>query len=134
MGWLNAHECKMTINSRNKGANGEREFANALADKFGIKPERNLSQSRGGGHDLLMSGELGKFAVEVKRSKTVTDAKLIAWWKQAVDQAEKARLIPMLAYRADRQSWRVMIPLNELVDNYSNETAIITIDGLRVIY
>lgn len=106
------------INSRAKGAAGEREFAKALNEELGVLLVRNLEQSRDGGHDLLvadhghpLASRLNRFAFEVKRYATVSPALLRQWWGQAVQQAERADKLPALAYRADREPWRVVIPL-----------------------
>lgn len=98
----------MPINSRNKGAAGEREVAKILNDLLGVECQRNLDQWRSGGFDL--EGLKG-WAIEVKRAKKMT---LPAWWKQTVEQASLADLKPVLWYRIDRQAWRVVLPINLL--------------------
>lgn len=105
--------------SRRKGASGEREFARALDDLLGVKLARNLEQSRRGGHDLIAPEEatgpvaeaLARLAVEIKRYAAVTPGSLATWWSQACRQAEDVGLLPCLAYRPDRQPWRVRLPL-----------------------
>ncbi len=93
----------MTINSRQKGAGGEREFSRVLFDHLGVRLERNLEQSRAGGHDLLVTGScpvsraLDKFAVEVKRYSSITPALIRRWWEQAEAQARRADKTPCLA-------------------------------------
>lgn len=106
------------INSRAKGKTGELEFARIIEQKTGVKLTRNLTQTRQGGHDLIVSGGpaalaefLGQFAVEVKRAKTAPPATRAAWWSQTERQAERAGLIPLLAHRRDRQGWLIQIPL-----------------------
>ena len=109
-------------NGRRKGADGEREFSTALADVLGVRLVRRLDQCRGGGHDLepdpndesAAARHLRRYAVEVKRHRTAPTAAVAAWWAQAVRQADAARLAPLLAYRADRQPWHVVVPLVEL--------------------
>lgn len=71
--------------------------------------ERNLIQTRDGGHDLI---GLAPFAVEVKRAKRAT---LPAWWRQAHEQALAINMEPALAYRLDRQYWRVRVPMASLI-------------------
>lgn len=105
--------------SRCKGASGEREFAACLHDLLGIRLARRLTQVRGGGHDLELPEDaagpvaeaLARLAIECKRYSVVTPGSLAAWWSQAVAQAERVGLWPCLAYRADRQEWRVRLPL-----------------------
>ena len=112
----------MSSSSRAKGANGEREFARALEELIGIKLVRNLEQSRRGGHDLIppqdaagpVAEALGRLAVEVKRYASAPSGSVSKWWLQAVGQGEAVNLWPALAYRADRQPWRVRLPLAAL--------------------
>ena len=109
------------INSRNKGASAERELAGLIHDHLGVRLVRKLDQCRCGGHDLVVaegqSGEvvdfLDRFAIEVKRHSAVTRAKIEGFWAQAVDQADKANKIPLLALRADRDQWRFMLPMHD---------------------
>ena len=44
------------VNSQRKGASAEREVAGLIALNLGIKLKRNLEQTRGGGHDLVLDG------------------------------------------------------------------------------
>jgi len=105
--------------SRRKGASGEREFSAALHEHVGLRLTRNLEQSRQGGHDLSLpegadgpvAEALARMAIEVKRYAVVTPGSLAAWWSQAVVQADRAGAWPALAYRGDRQEWRVRLPL-----------------------
>ena len=95
--------------SRDKGASGERELARLLADELGTAVTRNLAQSRSGGHDL---DGCGPFALEVKRAARATPALRTRWWAQAREQADRAGLLPALAYRQDRAGWRFVLPLS----------------------
>ena len=105
--------------SRAKGSRGELEFAAALADQVGVKLARRLTQVRGGGHDLELPEDatgpvaesLAALAIEIKRHSSVTPGSLATWWSQACRQAEDVGLLPCLAYRPDRQPWRVRLPL-----------------------
>jgi Holliday junction resolvase len=107
------------VNSRRKGASAEREFAALLHEELGVKLERNLEQSRGGGHDLLpppgvegsAADVLRMLAIECKRYRQATPAMVAKWWNQATRQALSVNAWPVLAYRADRQRWRVVLPL-----------------------
>ncbi len=127
-------------NSRTKGAGGEREFAAAVNDMYGVKLRRNLEQVRGGGHDFLVDDEctgdvadwLMRHAVEVKRYRAVTPALIGQWWAQTLSQAAQANLRPLLAYRGDRQPWCVVLALNELVDG-TESTFTIALDGIQAL-
>lgn len=110
----------MSINSRTKDAAGERDFAQALLDELGVKLERNLQQARNGGHDLIVVGNcpiaqrLNRYAIEVKRYRQPTDGLISDWWHQACQQAKEINRTPLVAFRGDRQPWRIIVPLGEL--------------------
>lgn len=97
------------INSRAKGKSAERELINILKahlPQYANDLERNLEQTRNGGHDIL---GLPGWAIEVKRYAKVTQGDLIGFWSQACEQARKDGGRPALAYRLDRQDWRVIV-------------------------
>jgi len=103
------------INSRAKGAAGEREFIKELALELGdelVAPlKRNLEQTRAGGHDIV---GLEGFAIEIKRYKQVKEGDLVKFWEQAKEQAQRIDAEPVLAYREDMRSWRVVVSCNML--------------------
>jgi len=107
---------KKKVNSRAKGAAGEREFISALTDILGdaltAPMKRNLEQTRAGGHDIV---GLEGWAIEVKRYKKLTEGELDLFWQQAWRQAEEVGAIPALAYREDFRSWRARVPLELLL-------------------
>ena len=115
---------RMTTNSRRKGMTGELEFSKIVEGLLGVRLARNLSQTRDGGHDLGAPGEgagvgiidafLSRYAIEVKRHHAITQADVTRFWNQAQAQASTAGKIPVLAYRADREEWRVVLPFCEL--------------------
>lgn len=107
------------INSREKGAAAEREFAQLIRDLTGWVLLRNLDQSRGGGYDLLAAEDcpLNLFAIEIKRHAVVRPHQVNEWWEQATQQAIKAGKMPLLACRADRGKWRVIVPVHWLSGN-----------------
>lgn len=95
-------------NSRNKGANGEREVAKILRDYLGIDVQRNWqAQAAGGGADILIPG----WAVEVKRAKRPLIA---SWWTQAAQQGVTSGRQPLLVYRLDRGKWRALMSMKAL--------------------
>lgn len=112
----------MSSMQRNKGATGERELSHAIHDELGVRLTRNLEQSRMGGHDLRVHPDdvgpaadaVRMLAIEVKRHAKTTRATVAVHWHQAVTQADRARLWPCLAYREDRQPWRLLLPLAAL--------------------
>lgn len=94
---------------RQKGAAGEREAAKLLMEwlrdiyiEANVEPEvieRNLSQSRAGGHDL---DGLPWCNIEVKRQEKL---QLGDWWRQTLNQTKPGN-IPLLMWRQNRQPWR----------------------------
>jgi hypothetical protein len=110
----------MSASQRTKGSAGERDLCHAIEADLGVRLVRNLEQSRTGGHDLIVHPDahgpaadaLRRLAIEVKRSARAQPADLSRFWSQAVQQADRARLAPCLAYREDRQGWRVRLPLS----------------------
>jgi Holliday junction resolvase len=102
----------MTINSRNKGASGERELIKAINDLTGIELKRNYSQTAFGGHDLM---GLDDWAIECKRYAMADNSSKKMWWRQAVEQARRVDKAPIVIYRADRQPWKCILqfPLHQ---------------------
>jgi Holliday junction resolvase len=68
--------------SRNKGARGEREFAEMLSNELGQVVKRKLGQARDGGDDI----QVGRFRIEVKRREKLA---IEAWCKQVVARMAK---------------------------------------------
>lgn len=99
------------INSRAKGASGEREFAGWLFENFNDlrnKPERNLEQVRNGGSDLIVP----PFMFEVKRVEALH---LHNWWMQVVKATREyeskhgVELEPVVCFRQNRQDWNFLV-------------------------
>jgi hypothetical protein len=110
------------INSRAKGATGEREFCKWLSDNLGIHHgERNLEQVRSGGADVT---NCYPFVFEVKRvEKLDIQAAWIqckkAWLEIAtndVDGTVDANLIPVVSFRYNNKPWEFLISA-ELIGN-----------------
>ena len=93
--------------SRTKGASAEREVVKILKEA-GFETERNLTQTRDGGRDLL---GIDGFAIEVKRQERLN---IQSWWEQAVSQAGDDS--PVLLFRRNREKWRVVIELDHFVN------------------
>jgi len=110
---------KPRINIRQKGAGGEREIAKALNSiiqkclrEAGFDPaqiaaaatsvQRNQNQSAVGGNDL--SHTMG-MSLEVKRQETLS---INTWWRQCVAAAKPNCELPVLVYRQNNRSWRVV--------------------------
>ena len=118
------------MTSRRKGKTGELELANLINKKLGHPClTRNLTQTRNGGHDLIVDNldtmeatRLDQMAIEVKRHKQTKPGDIKQWWQQAHKQAEQLNKIPVLFYRADRESWTAMLPLSKSLpwDNHQH--------------
>lgn len=108
----------MAINGRNKGAQGEREFATLLRELGFPDAERNLSQSRDGGGDILIQGLHASWLIEVKRRKNRvlrTSAEWADWWQHLVQNAARDSAFPMLAFRADRTPWELTVRARDII-------------------
>ena len=93
----------MGLSQRRKGAAAERELCDLLSDELGFKVSRNLDQVRAGGADILC---VPQFAIEIKRREALSRP---AWWAQAVRQALREGVEPMVFYRRSREPWRALI-------------------------
>lgn len=91
------------INSRAKGATGERELAHILRTQ-GHTEARRGQQYCGANGDADVIGVKGVH-IECKRQEKVFDEK---WMKQAEDDARKGEL-PVVIYRRNREQWKVLI-------------------------
>jgi Holliday junction resolvase len=93
------------MNSRRKGAGGEREVCEILNAELGWAVKRNLAQTRDGGFDI----EIAQFRIEVKRRK-----KLMV--HEFMEQAEKSageNHLPVVLMRADGEEWLLMMKLSD---------------------
>lgn len=91
------------INSRAKGANGERELAKLLRSQ-GYTDARRGQQYSGANGDADVVGVKGVH-IECKRQERVSDE---MWLKQAEDDARKGE-IPVVIYRRNHEDWKVLI-------------------------
>ena len=113
--------------SREKGQQGERQFAKALSEHLGYDVRRDITQVRDGGTDIL---DVDGWAIEVRWRKQLS---LGAWWKEICGREYSEPRFPALAYRQDRQPWRVIIPLDCLVDGAGDETATLSVAGFAAV-
>lgn len=120
----------MSAMQRRKGKDGENELARLLTERLGTVVKRNLSQSRAGGHDLLLPG----WALEVKRAAS---PQLATWWQQTLLQARHAGTRPVLAYRLNRAPWRFVVRLGDLLPAGADQSdyllATLCIDGFCLV-
>lgn len=90
------------INSRAKGANGERELAKLLRSQ-GYDARRGQQYSGANG-DADVIGVKG-IHIECKRQERVSDE---MWLKQAEDDARRGE-IPVVIYRRNHEKWKLLI-------------------------
>ena len=102
------------INSRQKGAKGERELANFLRE-HGFESRRGQQYSgRTGEADVV---GLPGIHIECKRVERLD---LDAALEQSVRDA-RAGEIPVVIHRKNRQSWRITMYLEDFLKYYGGE-------------
>lgn len=95
----------MSRMQRAKGQTGEREIAALVRDLTWWDVRRRVRQ-HDGDRDL---GAAPGWSVEVKRHRTASRGDVAVWWQQTVEQADE--MLPVLFFRADRDSWRAVWPI-----------------------
>lgn len=93
----------MAAMSRRKGARAELELAKLLSDELGIEIKRNTDPSHVSRGDILT---IPGYSLEAKRCETLRRP---TWWEQAVRQAARVRLEPIVFYRQSRKPWRALV-------------------------
>lgn len=93
------------VASRRKGHDFEREFCRWVRDEFGIAFGRNLKQ-----YGTAQEGDTDPLALWLPECKNCARINLKAWWQQAVTQAKRRGLIPLLVYKVPRKGWRAVLP------------------------
>jgi Holliday junction resolvase len=89
--------------SRDKGARGEREFANLLSAELGTVVRRKLGQARDSGDDI----QVEHFRIEVKHCERLA---IPAWCAQVEAACEYANEVPVVAFRRSGEPWRCVVP------------------------
>ena len=100
----------MAINSRQKGAAGEREFAKWLNDTFGLNARRGQQFCGLSGNADVVDGIAGTHP-EIKRVERLNI-------HDAVDQAVKDcgdNTVPYVAHRRNRKPWLITIRAEDLI-------------------
>jgi Holliday junction resolvase len=96
------------INSRQKGAQGEREFAEVLRT-YGYKARRG-QQFAGGGDSPDVVSNVPDVHFEVKR---VQAGQVYKWLEQAVRDAHGK--VPIVAHRRNGQDWIAVLRMDDLL-------------------
>ena len=105
--------------SRNKGARGEREFAEMLSNELGQVVKRKLGQARDGGDDI----QVGRYRIEVKRREKLA---IEAWCKQVEaacttaaeigDDGQVREDVPVVVFRRNGEPWRAVVPAKWFIE------------------
>lgn len=99
--------------SRDRGRTFEQEVARAIREELGVDVHRNWQEQcaiKGKADIVIEGGDI--ISLECKRSRAATDAQIQSWWYETCEQATGSK-IPVLAYRADRQSMKFVIPAGD---------------------
>ena len=97
---------RKTINSRQKGAVGEREFAKLL-QFHGWDARRGQQFSGGSDSPDVVCQPLKDFHFEVKR---VEAGNLYKWLEQAKRDAKAGEKIPVVMHRRNNKDWVAILP------------------------
>lgn len=101
----------MSINSRQKGAAGERELANKLKE-YGFACRRG-QQFSGASGDADVIG-LDKIHIECKRAERLNLSKAMS---QSIRDCSNGN-IPVVMHRKNREDWLVTMQLSQWVEFY----------------
>lgn len=103
---------KKKINSRAKGAAGERELANFLKE-YGIEARRG-QQFKGGADspDVVADSVFSDIHIECKR---VEAGNLYVWMDQAKRDAAEGKK-PMVVHRRNNEEWVAIVRLADLIE------------------
>lgn len=97
----------MSASQRRKGAAAEREVAALLREHLGQVVQRNLAQSRDGGHDLQIDVGGKLMVIEVKRQERVNV-------QQALRQVlENEADYHGVIWRPSRSPWMTAMPIDD---------------------
>ena len=102
--------------SRRKGHDFEREFCRWVRDEFGIAFGRNLKQ-----YSEAQNGDTDPLGPFLPECKAYAKPNPQGWWPQAVAQAERAGLVPLLVVKIPRKGWIAYMPLDFLVKGGAGE-------------
>ena len=102
----------MPINSRQKGAAGERELCHTLKELFGWEARRTQQFSGNAGDSDVIVPELPDAFVEAKRVQKLNVPEAM---EKAVDQCRGK--VPLLCHRTNRarEGWLLTIRLSDLM-------------------
>lgn len=99
----------MPINSRTKGAAGERELANTLKELFGWNARRTAQFCANAGDSDVVIEELPELFVEVKRVQSLSIHPVV---QKAKEQCNGK--LPVVFHRRNQSEWLCTVPLTDL--------------------
>lgn len=101
----------MAINSKAKGARGEREFAKYLKSK-GLSARRGQQYAGGGESPDVVCEDLPTVHFEVKRKQASQEP--YQWLQQAIkDCTDK---MPIVAHRRNARDWIAILRMEDLIE------------------
>jgi hypothetical protein len=98
------------INSRNKGASGERELAKVLSNLLGATARRGQQHSGLEGKDVVI--DIEGLHVECKRVEKLNIHNAVEQSKRDAQPCE----LPIVCHRKNRQPWLVTCELSQLIE------------------
>lgn len=98
----------MSVNSRAKGAAGERELSKYLNEHWGLDTHRGTQDRGAEAADVV---GLPGYWVECKRVERI---QMLAWCRQAERDAP-ASVAPLVVWRPSREPWRVTLGLDDFL-------------------
>ena len=109
-GAIGKDAAKKKINSRSKGARGERDFARAVTQTFGVKARRGRQYCGSPDSPDVQTG-FDKLHFECKYVEAFNLYK-------AMDQAEgdAGDKIPVVAHRRNKKPWVVCVKLDDVIE------------------
>ena len=116
----------MSVNSRTKGANFEREIGNLLVENLQLQNpvKRILEQTR---TKELPDLTLGRWCIECKRYGDGSEPHP-EWWAQVLQSSRQAESIPALVYKFNRKPIKVRILASVINNNITDQS--VTLDLL----
>lgn len=110
-----------TINSRQKGATGEREYAQHLRDNGFAEARRDGQQGHGGCAEDPDVRNVPGLHVEVKR---VEAGNPYVWLDQSIRDAGTSGRTPIVAHRRNRHDWIVVLRSSDFLKIYQSHLAL----------
>lgn len=98
--------------ARTKGAKGERDVCHLISAVTGEIVNRNIGQSRDGGHDI----DWGPFAIEVKSQQSVS---MPAWQAQVMKSVAGTDAVPSVAWRRKGEEFWIALPMQQFVEIFN---------------